>query len=75
MCRIIWQMSIFVQRSPIHFASFFFPLALLGFHDLIERRPRLRALALAGAALAGLIFSHYALALLFIALLSASISF
>lgn len=46
------------------FAFVFFPLVLLGFHDLIER-PRPLALALAGASLAGLIFSHYALALLF----------
>jgi 4-amino-4-deoxy-L-arabinose transferase-like glycosyltransferase len=51
------------------FCFVFFPLALLGFHDLMER-PSPRALALAGAALAGLIFSHYALALLFIPFLS-----
>jgi uncharacterized membrane protein YfhO len=43
----------------------FFPLVLLGFHELIER-PRARALVGAGAALAGLMFSHYALALLFL---------
>ena len=43
----------------------FFPLALLGFHNLVEE-PRPRNLVLAGAALAGLIFSHYPLALLFI---------
>ncbi len=43
----------------------FFPLVLLGFHALVER-PRPLALVRAGAALAGLMFSHYALALLFL---------
>ena len=43
----------------------FLPLVLLGFHSLIEE-PRPRTLVLAGAALAGLIASHYALALLFL---------
>ena len=51
------------------FCFVFFPLVLLGFHDLIEN-PRPRALALAGAALAGLMFSHYALALLFLPFLA-----
>ena len=47
------------------FCFVFFPLVLWGFHHLVER-PGRRALVLAGAALAGLIFTHYTLALLFL---------
>lgn len=46
-----------------------FPLVLLGFHALVER-PRLTVLVGAGAALAALMYAHYALALLFLPFLA-----